>query len=200
MLPKPTTGGSKTRNLGFGTPHAFLDPTLPPNDANARRYGRRSSPAASPDPVSAPHGLCDAARQAPRRGRARAKPPTPAIPPALHSSGVAGARPVHNQMGSLVRGCPESGEFAIAPGVGIGRDIAIRAERHRRGSENGRERLPREPTADRAGRRGRSSSRCRAGATWAVVRRRCVVQQPTSETADWGNRRSTLPAATSEDY
>jgi hypothetical protein len=22
MLPEPTTGGSKTRNLGFGTPHA----------------------------------------------------------------------------------------------------------------------------------------------------------------------------------
>jgi hypothetical protein len=35
MLPKPTTGGSKTRNLGFGTPQAFLHPTLPPNDANA---------------------------------------------------------------------------------------------------------------------------------------------------------------------
>jgi hypothetical protein len=32
MLPEPTTGGSKTRNIGFGTPQALLaNPKLPPN-------------------------------------------------------------------------------------------------------------------------------------------------------------------------
>ena len=30
MLPKPTTGGSKTRNLGFGTPHGSRRPTTAP--------------------------------------------------------------------------------------------------------------------------------------------------------------------------
>jgi hypothetical protein len=42
MLPKPTTGGSKTRNLGFGTPHHAADTSRPRSRERRQHYWRPS--------------------------------------------------------------------------------------------------------------------------------------------------------------